>query len=80
MSTICVSNIYVRSHLDIQARLHTLDITIKQETTTNFEIRYSGKVRIQSVSLTVKVCSDQKLLDLLNLNRISKLIVEVCLS
>jgi hypothetical protein len=65
MVTICVSNIYARSQLDIQTRLHTIGITIIQEVPTHFEVRYSGKLRIQSTSLTVKVCSDQKLLDLL---------------
>jgi hypothetical protein len=65
MATICVSNIYARSHLDIQARLHTLGIMIIQEASANFEIHYSGKLRIQSVSLTVRVCSDQNLIDFL---------------
>ena len=65
MVTICVSNIYARSHLDIQARLHVIDITIIQEVSAHFEVHYSGKLRIQSTSLTVKVCSDQKLFDLL---------------
>ncbi len=63
--TICVSNIYARSQLDIQARLHTLGITIMQKAPANFEIRYSGKLRIQSASLTIRVSSDQKLIDLL---------------
>ena len=61
MVTICVSNIYARSQLDIQARLHTIGITIIQEVSAHFEVRYRGKLRIQSTSLTVKVCSDQKL-------------------
>ena len=52
-------------YLDIQARLQTLGITIMQETSATFEIRNSGKLRIQSASLTVRVCSDQKLIDLL---------------
>jgi hypothetical protein len=65
MVTICVRNIYAGSHLDIQTRLHTIDITIIQEVTTHFEVHYSGRLRIQSTSLTVKVYSDQKLLDLL---------------
>ena len=63
--TICVSNIYARSQLDIQVRLHVIGITIIQEVPAHFEVHYSGKLHIQSTSLTVKVCSDQKLLDLL---------------
>ena len=51
--------------MDIQSRLHNLGITIIQEVTTIFEILYSGKLRIQSAVLTVRVCSDQKLIDLL---------------
>ena len=65
-SRICVSNFYARSQLDIQSRLQNLDITIIQETPTNFEIHYIGKLRIQSESLTVRVSSDQRLIDLLH--------------
>ena len=65
MVTICVSNIYARTQLDIQARLHSIGITVIQEVPAHFEVRYSGKLRIQSASLTVKVYSDQKLLDFL---------------
>ena len=65
MVTIYVINIYARSRLDILARLRTIGITIIQEAPAHFEVHYSGKLRIQSTSLTVKVCSDQKLLDLL---------------
>ncbi len=65
MVTICVSNIYARTQVDIQARLHSIGIMVIQEVPAHFEVRYSGKLRIQSVSLTVKVYSDQKLLDFL---------------
>jgi hypothetical protein len=65
LARICVSNIYVRSQLDIQSRLHSIGITIIQELNAVFEIQYTTKLRIQSVSLTVWVQSDQKLTDLL---------------
>ena len=42
--TICVSNIYARSQLDIQSRLPNLGITIIQEAPANFEIRYKKYV------------------------------------
>jgi hypothetical protein len=65
LAKICVSNIYARSQLDIQSRLDSIGITIIQELKAFFEIQYTTKLRIQSVSLTVWVQSDQKLTDLL---------------
>jgi hypothetical protein len=51
--------------LDIQSRLYSIGVTIIQELNAVFEIQYTTKLRIQSVSLTVWVQSDQKLIDLL---------------
>jgi hypothetical protein len=65
LAKICVSNIYDRSQLDIQSRLHSIGITIMQDLNAVFEIQYTTKLPIQSVSLTVWVQSDQKLTDLL---------------
>jgi hypothetical protein len=65
LAKICVSNIYARSQLDIQSRLHSIGITIIQDLHAVFEIQYTTKLRIQSASLTVWVQSDQKLTDLL---------------
>jgi hypothetical protein len=65
LAKICVSNIYARSQLDIQSRLHSIGITIIQDLHAVFEIQYTTKLRIQSASLSVWVQSDQKLTDLL---------------
>ena len=65
LATICVSNVYVRSQLDIQSRLHNLGITIIHESPSTFEIHYCSKLRIQSAVLTVRVRSDHRLIDLL---------------
>ena len=65
LAKICVRNIYARSQLDIQSRLHNIGITIIQELNAFFEIQYTTKLQIQSASLTVWVQPDQKLTDLL---------------
>ena len=62
---ICISNTSARSKQILLSRVKNTGITILREDQAEFDIKFSGKSRIQSASLEMEVQVDKKLMDLL---------------